>query len=240
MTTSESPSWSPDSPHFAAYQRWKKQHPEQSATKSGDGLVLLEEREDIALAEESARHELVKQGLPTEWSKVGLVFEDQYLAILRDAVRFPNGDLGTYLRVFPSHLDKTGVAILPVCQGKVVLLHHFRHATRSWHWEIPRGFGSDRDPEQSAIAELDEELKAVPTRLIDLGTFHVDSGMLWHEAAVFLAEIPEFRMPADTREPIDQVRAVAIADLERDIADNQITDSFTIVAVARAKLRGLL
>ncbi|MGP3928192.1 hypothetical protein [Streptomyces sp. 8N616] len=69
-----------------------------------------------------------------------MVYEDAYVMLLRDPVRFPDGRTGTYIRSV-SAMQEPGCVVLPLLGGEVVLLEHFRHATRSWHWEVPRGFG---------------------------------------------------------------------------------------------------
>ena len=60
---------------------------------------------------------------------------------MRDPVRFPSGKLGTYLRILePSALDgAAGVVLLPVRDNVIFLREVFRHATRRWELELPRG-----------------------------------------------------------------------------------------------------
>src|SRR5512142_2990126 len=52
----------------------------------------------------------------------------------------------------------TGVAILPVIDGKIGLVRIYRPAIRDWSWEIPHGFVEEgEEAHASAIRELVEE-----------------------------------------------------------------------------------
>lgn len=66
----------------------------------------------------------------------GVLYRDRYLTLLRDPVRFPDGREGTYIRSIGTTAEP-GCVVLPLLDGEVVLIEHFRHATRSWHWELP-------------------------------------------------------------------------------------------------------
>ncbi len=47
------------------------------------------------------------------------------MMVVRDAVRRPDGSLGTYVRTLPTN-GTPGSVILPVLEEQVVLVHHFR------------------------------------------------------------------------------------------------------------------
>lgn len=126
---------------LADYLAFAKAHPKLFANPSEGGITILLSEEEIQEAEAQMVQWLESKGMPTEWARVGIVYRDQYALILRDAVRFPGGFLGTYIRFVGEEDDPPGVIVLPVYQGQVLLIRHFRHATRSWHTEIPRGFG---------------------------------------------------------------------------------------------------
>ena len=64
---------------------------------------------------------------------------------------------GTYIRILPRR-PESAVAVLPVLNGKILLLRHFRHSLRKWMWEIPRGFGEyGITAAENAEKELREE-----------------------------------------------------------------------------------
>jgi ADP-ribose pyrophosphatase len=135
---------------------------------------------------------------------------------------------------------ESGVVVLPLLEGgDVVLIQHFRHATRSWHWEIPRGGGTEGlDDETNAAKELREEIGAGARELIALGTVHPDTGILAQPVALYAARIDTVG-EVEHAEGIRGLRAVPFADAEEMAATGQITDGFTIAALFRARRAGL-
>jgi ADP-ribose pyrophosphatase len=123
-------------------------------------------------------------------------------------------------------------------------VRHFRHATRRWHWEIPRGFGEPgTDAAASARRELDEEIGAEAAKLVPLGGVHVDTGGTTNRTELFaapLTEVPGPPPPDAVAEGIDEIRLVTAAELAGMIATGEISDSFTLAAYARAVVLGLL
>ena len=75
--------------------------------------------------------------------EAGIVFEDDYIRLLRDAVIFPDGSAGTYIRIVP-RAEESAVAVLTVIGGKILLLRHYRHSLRKAVWESPRGIRGAR------------------------------------------------------------------------------------------------
>ncbi|WP_341525358.1 NUDIX hydrolase [Nostoc sp. UHCC 0302] len=215
-------------------------HPGIFRNPQSEGLDVILQEEEILQIESLVAQKLEQKGLPLEWAKVGIVYKDQYLMVLRDAVRFPDGQLGTYIRILVKPDSTRGVVILPIYQQKVLLIRHFRHATRSWHLEIPRGFGEkDSSSEENTQRELMEEIGAEANSLVSIGEMHVNTGISSECVELFFADIKsvgEF----DVKEGITQLLTIEVSEFERMISDNEITDSFTIAAYTRAKLRQLL
>lgn len=223
------------------YLTFAQKHPQLFVNPPGVIFTILLDEDKIQQAEAEMTRRLAAHNLPAEWAKVGIVYQDQYLLLLRDAVRFPDGSLGTYIR-FVNPDGAPGVIILPVCQGRVVLLRHFRHATRTWHLEIPRGFGEQGSAsEANARRELAEEIGAAGAgvHLVFLGEVYSDTGMSAASNKLYYAEIETYGK-VDINEAIAKVHAVPIAEFERLIRDNEITDGLTLSAYAYAKARGLL
>lgn len=220
------------------YLAMAKEHPELFVNPPGPIITILLGEDEIRQAEAEIAQRLAERGQPTEWAQVGVAYEDQYLLILRDAVRFPNGSLGTYIRAV--NPGASGVVILPVWSGHVVLLRHFRHGTRSWHWEIPRGFGEKGlSNEDNAMRELAEEIGGTATRLVQLGPVHPDTDASGPPDEIFYAEIESYGQP-DGHEAIAELKAVPIEEFQRMVGDGEITEGYTLAAYARAKAKGLL
>jgi ADP-ribose pyrophosphatase len=167
------------------------------------------------------------------------------MMVVRDAVRRPDGTLGTYARTLPAS-GAAGAAVLPLLDGQIVLVRHFRHATRTWHLEIPRGYGEEGvSAAEQARQELREEIQAEVGELIHLGAFHTNTGNTGDQVELFLAEILALGSPQSS-EGIDAIEIFTpyqVAQMIRADEDSDplaITDSFTIGAFTRAWLSGRL
>jgi ADP-ribose pyrophosphatase len=216
-----------------------KARPELFRNPPGAAFEILLQESEILQAEEVTAERLRKADAPAEWAQVGVVFRDQYVLLLRDAVRFPDGSLGTYIRTVPPEHSFQGVVILPVWQNQVLLIRHFRHATRAWHLEIPRGFGMDPDARQSARHELEEEIGAAGIKLTNLGETYPDAGMDSSSVAFFYASIDSYSRP-ELYEGITDILPTSVSEFERMIRDGELKDGYLVAAYGLAKARNLI
>ena len=123
-----------------------------------------------------------------------LACENIRFEIFLDDVENPNGEIvRNYLVVAPKIKTGdlvTGVAVLPVIDGRLGLLRIYRHAIQRHLWEVPRGFidpgESDR---KSALRELEEEtgLSCADADLESLGIFAPEPGILAARVHLFVA-----------------------------------------------------
>jgi ADP-ribose pyrophosphatase len=84
----------------------------------------------------------------------------------------------------------TGVTVLPVWQGRIVLQRVYRHPLDAWVWEAPRGFlDRDEEPETAALRELTEEtgLTGTAARLVPLGRCAPEAATIIGRGALFAA-----------------------------------------------------
>jgi ADP-ribose pyrophosphatase len=152
-------------PTLARYLNLTKEHPETFGPlgkwQQGEIEITLNP-EQIKKIENQTRLRLISKGVQDadaeKWSSVGVVAEDNYWIWIRDAVIFPSGVYGTYDRLmWKSGLGGApGVAILPLLSTKKIVVNiNYRHATRSWEIEIPRGQKKPGEPlEKAAAREL--------------------------------------------------------------------------------------
>lgn len=175
---------------------------------------------------------------------VGIVFKNKFLTVVQDRVENTHGSDFLYLRLLSGEFDPTGVAILPITsERKVVLLQHYRHATGAWHWEIPRGYCDSQDSERAVSRELKEELGISPLEIVDLGFVYTNTGLMSERVRLFLAEVGRGSYsPADETEGvmIRDIREFSIDELEGMVSDGTITDSFTLAAILRARLKSAI
>src|SRR5260221_6395679 len=117
------------------------------ALNPAGGITIVSEPSETARIEAVMADRFAAQGLPREWARAGIFYEDPYIIVLRDAVIFPDGKPRLYHRVIARHDEPTGVAVLARYDGKIVLLRHVRHPSRAWHLESPPAAGgADADP----------------------------------------------------------------------------------------------
>jgi ADP-ribose pyrophosphatase len=221
---------------LADYLALTKERPELFQNPSHDGIEILLDENEIREIEA----QMEAKGLPFEQARVGIIYQDAYLRAIRDAVLFPDGKKGIYLRLIDPVDHAPGVIVLPVYKGQVLLIRHFRHATRRWHLEIPRGFGAKGfSDEENIRRELQEEIGGTASRLISLGQLHPNTGMTSESDELFFAEVESYG-DAEIGEAITDILPTPLPEFERMIRDNEITDGFTLAAYTRAKLQGLL
>lgn len=179
------------------------------------------------------------------YGDIGVVYDDAYIVLIRDLVEFPGGKRGGYIRLYNRAFlegGAAGVVIMPVKDGKILLMHNFRHATRSWHWEIPRGFGEPGVAAKlQAKAEVFEEIgvRIDEDDLFNLGNYYSNTGLDGSPIQLFLAKF--ITEPIIHKEiGVDSIKLFSQQELEKMIKDDLITDGFTIAAYTRAKLKGLI
>jgi ADP-ribose pyrophosphatase len=220
-----------------------EKHPELLNNENTPFQIVLNDDEIVAW-QKKRNAQLEEQSRPPEWAEIGIVFNDPFIVILRDLVEFPDGYRGGYIRLYNrAYIEggAAGVAILPEKDGKFLLMYRFRHATRSWHWEIPRGFGEPGiNADVQAKNEIEEEVEGKLLKdPIDLGVYFNNTGLEGNPVSLFLTHLESIGEP-EVEEGIQTLRWFSISELEKMIADAEITDGFTIAAYTRAKLKGLI
>ncbi|WKZ38716.1 MAG: NUDIX hydrolase [Anaerolineales bacterium] len=208
-----------------------------------DALIkIVQEPDAIKDWQEQRQKELASKNLPQNWADIGVVFHDPYFFVVRDLVQFPNGRLNGYCRVL-SEANLSGghgAVVLPEYEGKVMLLHQYRHPTRKWHYEVPRGYGELNTPaEENARKEVEEETGGTIEKLVNLGEFYNNTGFEGGAVSLFYAKLSSIGQPNED-EGIESFVWLTVKELEEWIANEKITDGFTIAAYTKAKLKGLI
>ena len=131
-----------------------------------------------------------------------------------------------YLIVEPKHHDEallSGVAILPIVDDSIGLVEIFRPALNKTLFEIPHGFIEPGEtPEQACLRELAEETGIIcqEDNITNLGLVAPDSGVIRGTVMLFLA--------------LSSLKFLDISRVIKLIEDNEIIDSFTLVATLKA------
>ncbi len=223
------------------YHNLAQLHPDLFS--NDDALIkLVMDRGIIQSWQDKRKSLLEEKSLPLEWADIGVILDDPYNIIVRDLVEFPDGDIRGYGRSIATATLKggRGVVILPEYQGKILLLHQYRHPTRQWHYEVPRGYGEPNIlAVENAHKEIEEETGGKVSELVSLGEFYNNTGYESASVALFYAKLASVGT-ANVNEGIESFVWVTVKELEEWIANEKITDGFTIAAYTKAKLKGLI
>lgn len=222
-----------------AYLALRETQPRWFETPEGGMRIVTDPARILEIeAEFAARY--AARGWPGDWAQVGICYRDPYLMVLRDAVLFLDGAPGIHHRTLRLGVEDSGVTILPMIDGKLLLLRHFRHPTRRWMWEFPRGaIEPGASPEATIAAEMREEIEGVVTDVIPLGRMYGASGFMGLGVLLYAARLASYGAPA-LGEGVAGARLVSIAEFEDMVRASEITDSFTLCAFLHARLRGVV
>lgn len=208
-----------------AYLALATKRPELFENPPG-GVRILLDRAEIAAVEDEIGVE------------IGILVDDPWLFMLRDAVEFPDGARRAHTRTV-NRLGH-GVAALPLLDGRIVLARHFRHAVRRWLLEIPRGaVEAGQTIEDTVRTELAEEIGGRVRSIRELGFAYGTTNQQANGARLFLAELEAIGAP-QIGEGIAAVETFSVAEFEELLARGEILDAFTIAAYTHARLRGLI
>jgi ADP-ribose pyrophosphatase len=155
---------------------------------------------------------------------VGVVKEDQYWIWINDACKFPSGNEGVYGRIFwvkGLESSVSGAVVVPITsEGKVVLNCNFRHATRSWEIELPRGgVNPGETAEDVAKREVFEETGRSIAEIRLLGAIPPDSGALSGVVPVFAAKVTSIdTQHQEDTEAIEDILELSIGEIKKAFA----------------------
>ncbi len=224
---------------------------ELKSEKLSKYLELLGQHPSLVLPKDAPIKIITDKAVIEEWQNkhvngsndIGVLLQDKYITVIRDLVEFPDGFISGYNRVINTAALQnggSGAVILPVMNERILLIKIFRHPTRQWSIEIPRGFGEvGLSPEEIAQKEVSEEVGGKIKQVISLGVIHNNTGLDSNDVNLYLAYLDEVGTPREA-EGITEIIWVTVNEFEKMISNGQITDSFTISAYTRAKLMGLL
>lgn len=223
---------------LAEYFAFAASRPDLFPSAEGRALKILINPADIAAVEDLMAARLRKRGVPESGGEVGIVCEDPYFILLRDALEFPDGDRRTHIRRINRGSD--AVAVLSIFEGRLVLVRHFRHAPGRSLLEIPRGgIEAGQTPEDAVHAEVDEEIGGKIARIVKLGFCYDSTGMNYHGLHLFFVRLSAIGAP-QAAEGISAIELFSPADFEERLKAGELLDAVTVTAYCHAKVLGLL
>ena len=178
--------------YLQLYKQYSKIFGPTGSWKKGEIEVILNP-EQIKKIQRQTKLRLMSNGIEEKnaqyWSQVGIIAEDNYWLWIRDAVIFPSGVFGTYDRIVVKHSleGPPGAAILPMLSNKKIVVNvNYRHATRSWEIELPRGNRKKQESlEQAARRELKEESGCLPVWVGRVRTAELGQRSRFHQLLKF-------------------------------------------------------
>lgn len=190
--------------------------------------------------------------------QVGIIAEDKYWLWINDPVKFPSGKYGVYGRFMWQQTLKgvTGVAVMAVLpNGRIVLNRNYRHATRSWEYELPRGGANPGESKEAcARREVQEETGMHLDKLYLLGEMAADTGYTNAVVPIFMAKVvkQEGAAPEDS-EAIAGIESFSFEELKQGYIKGYLTfeengksvniplrDPFLSYALFQAQIQNLL
>lgn len=151
---------------------------------------------------------------------VGVMMKDKYWLWVNDACIFPNGKKGVYGRILwlKSLESNPGVAVMPITSdGKIILNCNFRHATRSWEIELPRGcINPGEEVEAAAKRETIEETGMLVSDLLLLGEIAPDTGLTNTIVPIYMAKVIEEQAPQrEDSEAIEDILSLTLVEIKQ-------------------------
>ncbi len=151
-----------------------------------------------------------------------------------DKVILPNGEE----RIF-SFLDfAKGVCVLPITENKeIICLKQYRHALKSWQWELPAGMidHSETSPLAVAKKELEEETGYLAEHWLELGSFFPSPGSTTEKIYLFAAAgLKASQQKLESSEQIE-LHTISMEELKEMIAKGEFKHGAGLAAILRYK-----
>ncbi len=170
-----------------------------------------------------------------------IVYENRWMRVREDAVRFRDGSPGLYGVVEKGDF----VVIAPLdTDGRLHLVEQYRYPIGRRFWEFPQGSWEDRpdaDPLRLARGELREETGLDAGEILHVGYLHQAYGYATQGFNIYLAR--DLHRGEAAREVSEQdliTRAFPVAEVLDMALNGAITDSGTVATLGLLKLKGLL
>lgn len=219
------------------YLEFARKHPNHFANNTGSVRIVFD-LQKIYATEKASRIRNEALGLPSEGSQVGIISEDPWVTVIRDAVEFSDGDIRLHTRTM--NRNNEGVAVLPFFENQIILIRHFRHALRKAILEIPRGaIDENTTIEQTARNELLEEISGLASELIPLGFIYGTTNLFANGSYLFFTKLEALGSP-QLDEGVEAIERYSVKEFESLLLAGEIQETHTISAFCQARLRGLL
>ncbi|GAX03596.1 ADP-ribose pyrophosphatase [Secundilactobacillus pentosiphilus] len=166
------------------------------------------------------------------------IYDGAIINVERQTVELPNGEKAH--REIVHHSG--AVAIMAItAENKMILVRQWRSPIGRTTLEIPAGKLDSRDgddPKHAAVRELNEEIRLHPSHLERLTGFYSSVGFSDEYMTLYLAtdlQPVQSELPRDKGENLN-IRAYSLDELKTMVANGEIEDAKTVMAVWRFEL----
>lgn len=158
---------------------------------------------------------------------------DRFNVTIQEVI-VPNGEQRPF-----SYIDfAKGVCVLPITNDHHVLcLRQYRHAIKSWQWELPAGMIdiAESPPIESAKKELTEETGYAAEQWLELGSFYPSPGSTTEEIFLFAAAgLSKTEQKLESSEQIE-VHKISFEKLKSLVKEGEFQHGAGLAAILRYK-----
>jgi ADP-ribose pyrophosphatase len=160
------------------------------------------------------------------------VYENRWMRVREDAIRYRDGTTGIYGVVVKPNF----VVVVPLdAQGKLHLVEQYRYPVGIRSWELPQGAWEgqpDADPLELARGELREETGLDAGTLVHAGYLYQACGFATQAYNIFLArDLHPAEAKLETTEQDLITRAFPVAEVLDMVETGVIKDATTVAAL---------
>jgi len=164
-------------------------------------------------------------------NEANTIYQGRIVSLRIEPVTLPNGrQLDMEIVTHPGG----AAAVALDDQGRVCLLHQFRHAAGGWLWELPAGkLDGDEAPLEAARRELAEEAGLHAEHWRALGEIVSSPGVFTERVHLFLATgLTPVQSAAEPHE-VFEVHWMGLDEAARRAADGEYSDAKTVIGLLR-------
>lgn len=134
-----------------------------------------------------------------------------------------------------------GVAVVAEdAEGRLCLIHQYRHAVGGWLWEFPAGKReAGEEPDITAQRELLEEVGVEAANWRKLGQLVPSPGILTEVVQLYHASDLSQQMHAHEAEEVIEIHWFTPGEIEEMVREGQIVDAKTLVGLYLLKVNHL-
>jgi len=167
------------------------------------------------------------------------VYQNRWMTVREDAVRFPSGHEGIYGVVEKPDF----VLIVPIhSDGRIQLVQQYRYPVSARYWELPQGSWETKpgaDPVEIARGELEEETGFLAASMAPIGHLFEAYGFSNQGFHIYLAtDLQPGKLKRDVEEQGMETAAFPLNDVIEMIDAGTLKDAPSIAALGILRLTG--